>query len=184
MPPLAPGTIIFYWGSGLFSRLIELIGRGQPSHVQIVESVAPGGTVWIAESTVLAGVSGVQRHPLALRMAQYPAGTRVAAATVSPQVRLQSWDRLTPFVDACVGKVGYDFLGLAEFLEPEILREGQPNNRRMVCSAFVAAALEAVGLLVGVPYSQVSPQWLLEMRIFDSFIPLRGDPRPRNFNSV
>lgn len=154
---LQPGCKIFYWGTNLLSELIELAqGSPQaPSHVQVVERIEPDGTVWIAESTIQNGVSGVQRHQLAGDIA-YAKG-RVGAAILSTESNARAdWSKLTPYIDSCIGKVAYDVLGLVKFLEPEALREGQINDKNMVCSAFAASVDEALGILFGVPYSQVS----------------------------
>jgi hypothetical protein len=183
---LRPGDLVFYWGSALLSRLIEGLSCNGPSHVQIVESVLADGTVMIAESTIENHVSGVQRHPLTHSIESYPDGSTVGAALLRDDVRARAdWSQLSPFVDSCIiGMVGYDVLGLVKFLEPEGLREGQANDVKMVCSSFATAALEHVGVLAGIPYSQSSPQLLIQMRLYASFVPLAGRPRPRHFDSV
>ncbi len=179
---LRPGDLVFYWGSGLLSRLIELLSGNGPSHVQIVEAVLPDGTVMIAESTIENGASGVQRHALAESIAGYPAGSKCGAMLLDDFTRARAdWTKLTPYIDALVaGKLGYDVLGLLKFLAPEGLRESQANDRKTLCSSFIAAVYQELGILFAVPVSQVSPQWLISMRIYKLFVALMGKPKPRN----
>lgn len=182
---LVPGTLVFSWGSGLLSHAIETLSGNGPSHVQVVERVTPDGVVWIAESTIENGVSGVQRNPLADSIAGYPKGSLIGAALLNDATSARAdWSKLTPYIDSLIGKVAYDVAGLVKFLEPEGLREGQLNDKQMVCSSFATAAFEAIGILIGIPYSQVSPEWLLEMGIYSAFVPLLGQPKPHNFNVI
>ncbi len=181
---LQRGDLVFFWGSGLLSRLIEFFGNG-PSHVVIVESVRADGTVWIAESTIHNGIAGVQRQSLAELIAGYPSGSKAGAMLLDDFTRGRAdWTKLTPFVDSLIaGKTGYDIAGLLKFLAPEGLRESQVNDRKMVCSSVIAAIYQRVSVLYGVPYSQVGTQWLIEMNIFKQFVPLMGNPKPRNIGA-
>ncbi len=149
--------------------------------MQIVEAVLPDGTVWIAECTIHNGVSGVQRNSLSMRIASY-AGSRVGAMLLDDFTRQRAdFTKLTPYLDAVIaGKIGYDIVGLFKFLAPQGLRESQLNDRKMVCSSIICAAYLKLGILFGVPFSQVSPQWLMEMNLFKQFVPLLGNPKPRN----
>lgn len=177
---LRRGDVIFSWGSGLLSHAIELLSDNGPSHVQIYDSED-----MIVESTIENGVSGVQRNKLSDSVLYYPAGSKIGAALLSEETRARAdWSKFDPFVDSCVGKVAYDVAGLVKFLEPQGIREGQINDKKMVCSSFATALFEALNILYGIPYSQVSPQWFLEMRLFSSFVPLLGDPKPHNFNTL
>jgi len=183
---LRPGDLIFYWGTALLSRIIETVDAQGPSHVQIVDRVDLDGTVWIAESTMGKGEpNGVQRHPLTVSILAYPNGSKVGAALLDDETRARAdFSALDPYVDSCIGKIAYDVLGLAKFLLPEALREGQINDHNMVCSSFVTSAWEAMRILYGIPYSQASPQLLLAMKLYQAFVPLVGTPVPHNFNTV
>ena len=180
---LPVGTIIFYWGSGLLSHAIEFLSGNGPSHCQMVYRIDADGTIWVVESTIENGVSGVQVNRLEQSILAYPHGSAVGAALLSPTANARAdWSKLEAAVNALIGKVAYDVLGLLKFLEPEGLREGQINDHKMVCSALLAELLTVVGILAGIPYSQVSPEWLIEMGIFALFMPLVGNPKPHNFD--
>ena len=180
---LPVGTTVVYWGSGILSHAIEWLSDNGPSHAQVIDRIDPDGTIWVAESTIEAGRNGIQRNRLDLSIANYPAGSTCGALIISPEYNARAdWAAASRFVDSVEGKVGYDVLGLVKFLEPEGLREGQINDHKEVCSAFVAQYDLAANLLVGIPYSQVSPEWLVEMGIYSRFIPLLGNPKPHNFN--
>jgi hypothetical protein len=54
----------------------------------------------------------------------------------------------------------------------------------MVCSSWVCALLERSGVLTGINWTQVTPQQLVEMRIYRDFLPLLGHPKPSRFNTI
>ena len=182
---LRPGDLIFYWGTAPISHAIEILSGNGPSHVQMVETIEANGDVMIVESTIRGKVNGVQRYELGASIQEYPSGSSVAAAILSDSSRARAdLARLTPAIDAVIGKVGYDVLGLAKFLLPEGIRLGQPNDHKMVCSSLVMYLEEAIGLLEGIPYSQASPQLEIQMNLYKGLLPLYGNPRPHNFNTI
>jgi hypothetical protein len=55
----------------------------------------------------------------------------------------------------------------------------------MVCSGFVTAVFEAAGVLRGINWSKVSPQDLVEMKLYRQCVQVLGKPAMlRNFNSL
>ncbi len=178
------GSLPFWWGGGVFSHAIEFLSGNGPSHVQFVYRIDPDGTIWVAESTMGKGEpNGIQINRLDQSILAYPDGSTCGVAILSPEANARAdWPSALRYIDSVVGKVNYDPFGLVKFLLPEGLREGELNDHKMVCSAFVDKVLDVAGVLRGVPYSQASPELLIEEGIYWKMLPLLGNPQPHNFN--
>lgn len=186
-PLLVRGTTIAYFGTGLLSRIISDLTHGGPSHVQLVEYVDPNLGPIVAESTMEPGRNGVQRNQLRQSLLSYPGGSSVAALFLDDSSRARgNWDQLSGFIDSCIAAhVEYDVWGLVKFLFPEAVETSAPPSHKMVCSAFRDAAFQQIGVLQKiVSYSDVSPEMVIEERIYSEWKPLLGNPRLVNFNSL
>lgn len=191
---IQPGDLIAFQGSGIISSLIEAFAAG-PSHIGIIRAVNRDGTglkvVKMTESTIENGRNGVQTNRLSERLANYDLGGKAWWLPLADEIRQNiDWFKFYQFIGASEGHVTYDTGGLFEFILRGIPvlgpRLGQAEHRtQMVCSGFVTAVLESCGVLRGINWSKVSPQDVIEMRIFKGCTQILGTPGMlHNFNSV
>jgi hypothetical protein len=185
---LLPGDVIMFWGTGFVSGAIEAFDDG-PSHCAVVRQAMAGGEdVTITESTILNGVNGVQTNPLGERIAYYDAGGAVAALLLGTEVKFNTFN-FYKFIGEIDQHVTYDKLDLLEFILRGVPilgnRIGQTEHTsQMVCSSCVAAILEAAGVLGHENYTEMTPQSLVEKKIYGRMVPLYGNPKLVRFNSL
>lgn len=187
------GDLIAFQGTGLISGLIEAFGNG-PSHVAIVRGVDHDTSVKvvkIVESTIEDGRNGVQTNRLSERLASYDTGGRAWWLPLSDEVHKQiDWFKFYQFIGASEDHVKYDVGGLFEFIARGLpvlgARIGQKEHQdQMVCSGFVTAVLESCGVLRGINWSKVSPQDLIEMKLYRTSAQILGTPGAlRDFNTL
>lgn len=188
-----PGDVVMFWGRGSLSVAIELFGGG-PSHSAIVRQgvTDQGEDATITQSTIRTWngrrLDGVQTEPLGATIAQYSGAA--AVLRLSDEVRSRiDWQKFYEVIGASDGFVGYDIAGLFEYLVRDIpilgaqVAQGE-HKSRMVCSSWVTAVLESCGPLIGINWTQVTPQQLVEMGIYRDWLALLGKPRLRRFNTI
>ena len=100
------------------------------------------------------------------------------------------WFEFYKFCGATQDIVKYDTVGLFEYVLRGLPIIGQQIAQRehvqkMVCSAFVTAALEAGGLLRGINYTKMEPDDVTAMKIYSRAEQLYGKPGTiKRVNSV
>jgi len=188
------GDLIAFQGSGPLSGLIEAFSAG-PSHagiIRVIDRDAAGAkVVKMVESTIEGGRNGVQTNRLSQRLADYDEGGRAWWLPLADDVHQAiDWFKFYQFIGGAEDHVRFDTGGLFEFILRGLpiigARIGQAEHRdRMVCSGFATAVLEAAGVLRGINWSKVSPQDLVEMKLYRQCVQLLGKPAVlRNFNSL
>jgi hypothetical protein len=188
------GDLIAFQGSGPLSGLIEAFSAG-PSHVGIIRVIdrdaAGAKVVKMVESTIEGDRNGVQTNRLSERLATYDEGGRAWWLPLADDIhQAVDWFRFYQFIGGAEDHVRYDIGDLFEFILRGLPvtgpRIGQAERQdRMVCSGFVTAVLEAAGVLRGINWSKVSPQDLVEMKLYRQCGQLLGEPAMlRNFNSL
>jgi hypothetical protein len=188
------GDLIAFQGSGPVSGLIEAFAAG-PSHAGIIRVIDRDATgakvVKMVESTIEGDRNGVQTNRLSERLANYDAGGRSWWLPLADDIhRAFDWFQFYQFIGAAEDHVRYDKGALFEFIlrgfpiiGPRIAQAEHRNQ--MVCSGFVTAVLEAAGVLRGINCSKVTPQDLIEMKLYRQSVQLLGKPATlRNFNSL
>lgn len=150
---MKPGDLVFFWGNDVVSKLIELTTFG-PSHVGILTNYK--GQLLLAESTTLCPhpciaqnkcVSGVQLHPLADRVRDYPRGrVRLYPLVDDCQLTPAQTTRLEELVTSYLGTT-YDYtnaaLSATSFIKylPGL---PYPDKQSLFCSALVARWLQVL----------------------------------------
>jgi hypothetical protein len=191
---LRAGDLVMFWGRSPLSRAIELIDAG-PSHSAIIrQPVAADADATICQSTIQkwngVEVNGVQTEQLGATIAGYDTGASIAALRLDDATRSRiDWEKFYAVIGAAEDHVGYDIADLFEFLIRDVpvlgVRVAQGEHKaKMVCSSWVTAVLESCGVLGGINWTQVTPQQLVEMRIYRNFLPLLGNPQPSRFNTI
>ena len=187
---LRPGDLVMFWGKSPLSFAIELIDAG-PSHSAIIrQPFTPESDATICQSTIQNGHNGVQTDPLGATIAGYDTGASIAALRLDDATRSRiDWFKFYEVIGAAEDRVGYDIPDLFEFLIRDVpilgARVAQGEHKaRMVCSSWVTAVLESCGVLTGINWTQVTPQQLVEMHIYQDFLPLLGNPKPSRFNTI
>lgn len=191
---LLAGDLVMFWGRSPLSLAIELIDAG-PSHSAIIrQPVTPESDATISQSTIQkwngVEVNGVQTEPLGLTIAGYDSGASIAALRLNDATRSKiDWGKFYGVIGAAQDHVGYDIPDLFEFLIRDVpivgARVAQGEHRaKMVCSSWVTAVLESCGVLTGINWTQATPQQLVEMHIYQDFLPLLGNPHPSRFNTI
>jgi hypothetical protein len=166
-----------------------------PSHSAIVrQPVTAEGDATICQSTIQkwngVEVNGVQTDPLGATIAGYDAGASIAALRLDDATRSKiDWFKFYEVIGAAEDHIGYDIPDLFEFLIRDLpilgARVAQGEHKaRMVCSSWVTAVLESCGVLTGINWTEVTPQQLVEMHIYQDFLPLLGNPKPSRFNTI
>jgi hypothetical protein len=168
------GDIIAFQGAGVLSGLIEAFSAG-PSHIGIIrQSWHPNAiTILMSESTIDGARNGVQTNPLADRLANYDGAAFWLPLSEEVHEAID-WFKFYQFIGGAEDFVKYATNDLFDFILRDLPIAGvrlwqQEDRARMVCSGFVTAALEAAGVLRGINWSKVSPQDLVEMKLY------RGD---------
>ncbi len=187
---LLPGDIVMFWGKGLLSHAIELASDG-PSHCAIVrQPLTMGSDATIVESTIDGKLNGVQTHPLGSRVENYDAGAAIAVLRLSAAARAKlNLFRFYGFIGAAEGHVRYDTPDLVEFLLRDVpilgarLAQGE-HKAEMVCSSWVTAVLEKCGVLSNINWTQAMPQQIVEMALYEDWVPLLGNPKLKRFNTI
>jgi hypothetical protein len=188
------GDLIVFQGSGPLSGLIEGFSAG-PSHAGIIRVIDRDATgakvVKMVESTIEDNRNGVQTNRLSERLANYDDGGRAWWLPLAGDIHQAiDWFKFYQFIGGAEDHVRYDTSDLFEFILrgfPIIgPRIGQSEHRdRMVCSGFVTAVLEAAGVLRGINWSKVTPQDLVEMKLYRQCVQVLGKPAIlRRFNSL
>jgi hypothetical protein len=186
------GDLIVFQGAGLISGLIEAFAAG-PTHCGLIRQQLHQDTpnVLMVESTIEGARNGVQTNKLSERLANYDATGRAWWLPLSAEVRKAvDWFKFYQFIGGAEDFVKYDVGGLFEFILRGLPIVGarvaqDEDQKQMVCSGFVAAVLEATGVLRGINWSKVSPQDLVEMKLYRQCVQLLGKPAMlRNFNSL
>lgn len=191
---LRAGDLVMFWGKGFLSGAIELIDAG-PSHSAFIrQPVTNAGDATICQSTIQKWngqeINGVQTEPLGQTIAGYDAGGAMAALRLSDAVRAKiDWTTFYAVIGAAEDHVKYDIPDLFEFLvrtAPVLgarVAQGEHKNT-FVCSSWVCAVLTACGVLAHINWTQVTPQQLVEMRIYRDFLPLLGSPKLSRWNTI
>jgi hypothetical protein len=177
-----PGDLVFFWGTGFLSWAISHFTGGfkgrAPSHVGMIidpkyvsDDGAGKGGPYMAESTILGGIDGVQVNSLPLRATGYSGS--IALCRLRPTLRsFLNFGRMTDLLYAKANHDTYNKLELGEYLLREVpLIQYLPDLYRSdkgmeVCSELVTILLAAGGL-PGLNPATTAPQGLLEMAIFD-----------------
>jgi hypothetical protein len=189
---IRPGDLIVFLGRSPLSWLIWLFASG-PSHVAPVRQGSHHGSdVTIIESTINGDRDGVQTNPLEPIIAGYDGA--IAWLPLTDEIHNGiDWQEFYRFCGSAEDFISYDIGGLVEFLARDVPvigpRVGQEQHTdKMVCSGWAVALYKTsgkkIGLMRGINWSEVSPQDLIEMKLFKKLVPLVGTPRLRRFNSV
>jgi hypothetical protein len=204
-PQMQGGDIIAFDGSCVadiaeladhfLSNAIEVITRSALSHVGMVldYSLPIGGKpqteLNLIESTMMTGKSGPQINPLAQRIAEYDGRVWWLPLSFRAWVMID-WPTAWQFALGRVGKDHYSVKSIGDFIARKLpilqwlpfVHKAEPDAE--VCSEYIAEILRAGGL-PGIDCHEVSPQKLVEMRIYRDVVQLVGTPREiRNFNTV
>jgi hypothetical protein len=156
-----PGDLIAFGGMGWVSRLIKWRTNSKVSHVGVVSRIGAHGRVMVMESTSLDGKKGVQLNRLSSRVDQYKG--HVWWFPLNDEARekldlMQFWK----FLWAQDGKK-YDYLQAPMSATLFWARE---DFGRLFCSELVAGAYEAGGILPNINASEVTPEDLCRMRMY------------------
>ena len=181
---LRSGDIVVFWGGhgNIISFLIESFTKGGPSHVAMVETVDSDGTVWITESTIESGVSGVQRRKLLYTLIGYPDNSSAAVLYLSNATRARAdLSVITPLTNKFYGK-GYNVWGLfKDAFGPTAIRELE-TDKKFVCSQWVAFLTDAAKITIGVNPTPESPGEILSfIGVYSDKAVLLGKPNFKNF---
>ncbi len=185
------GDLIAFQGAGILSGLIRAFSAG-PSHIGICRQAwnVRATTILMAESTIDGARNGVQTNPLEARLANYD-GSAVWLPLSEEIHKAIDWFKFYQFIGGAEDFVKYATNDLFDFILRGLPVAGvrlwqQEDRARMVCSGFVTAVLEASGVLRGINWSKVSPQDLVEMRIYrGDVVQLVGPPMTLTaFNTV
>ncbi len=189
-PYIRMGDVIAFGGYDLVSRGIKLFTRSPVSHVAVTLRTGDAGRVQIIESTTLNDRKGVQTNHLSERLSEYSGD--VWWLQLSRELRpAVDWKRFLDFMDSQEGKP-YDYrqclqmawAPLAHIPGLGFLRNHE-SLARFFCSELVAAGLEySGGLPFGFDCSDVTPQDLCSMELYEGVVQIKGAARdiPR-FNS-
>jgi len=185
-PSMRAGDVIAFAGRAVISYLIDFVSNSDISHVAVVQSpLTATSDVLIAESTIESGISGPQTRPLGATLANYGPGAQAWLLRLSDQVRAEiDWSKFNWFIKTSEdGRIKYDTPGLFGFLGRQIPIVGSyicqsETAKRLFCSGYATEIFEQSGVLRGINWSQVSPQDLVEMKLFTgSPVQLIGKPR-------
>jgi hypothetical protein len=151
------------------SELIELAAKGL-SHTAIIRQSSVGRADAMAiHCTLDSQGNGVRTEPLGNILAGYPQGSRAWVYHLLPEVR-QSVDLFAFYqlCGACDGFVTYDVAALFRFLLPDIIAaQFEPRAlKSMVCSVWVATALETAKATRGVTPWRMKPDDVVALPIF------------------
>ena len=191
---LRPGDIIAFQGQALISNLIHLFTASPVSHVGVVrwaEHPLDTGGVRVTNSTIEGVVSGPQTVELETFLkTQYLKG-RAWWLRLSPEIRkLIDWEKFYAFIGGCEGFVKYDIEGLVGFVARQLPVLGsylcQTNDpHQMFCDAYCIAIFESCGILRGINPRKMTPQDLVEMKIYQLYQQIWGSTKElKNFNTV
>lgn len=160
---MQPGDLIAFGGMGWVSRLIKWRTRSNISHVGVVAKVNDGhGRVMVMESTSLDGKKGVQINRLNKRVEEY--NGNVWWYPLSERTRekfdpLKFWE----FLWAQDGKK-YDYWQAPMSATLFFAKE---DFGKLFCSELVAGAYEASGIIPNINASEITPDDLVNMRIYN-----------------
>lgn len=189
---LQPGDVIAFAGRAPISYLIHLVTGSPISHAAIVRQGSHyGSDVTVAESTLDSHGNGCRTTALGMMLATYEDGAKAWWLPLATEVRrLLDLQKFYAFIGACDRIVHYDVAGLFGFLGRELPIVGpyicqSPDPAKMFCDAYVIATLEAAGVLRGINERKMTPQDLVEMKLYREAVQLIGAPaRVKRFNSV
>jgi len=181
---LRAGDVIVFYGAGLLDKLIEVASEG-PGHSAVVRwGAMAAADVVVEESTINGKRNGVQHNPLGWELAGYPVGSSAAALLLSDAVRAQmNLEAFYAYIGQIDGILRYDIPGLFKFLLPQAFDRIEPT-KEMVCSVTVGAILAKCGAIRNVNWGRMRPQDLVELGIYKTFVPLLGEPKLHNFNTI
>jgi hypothetical protein len=172
------GDVLAYWGPppslkqpNPVSGLIEFVTEGGPSHVQFCRQSIHLDTpdVLVCESTIEPGKNGIQTNPLGKRLADYAPGSRAEWYALKPDARARlDLELLYEICGAHDGIDHYDVGALFRFLLPTWIaqRFEAKSPDSMVCSVWVALALEYAHVTYGVTAWKQTPADIIALPIF------------------
>ena len=171
---MRPGDVIAFAGKGWVSHIIKLFTRSKVSHVGVVLNIDELGRVMVMESTTLNGKRGVQINRMSRRLEQYKGN--VWWLPLSPAVREGAdW---AAFWDFLYKQDGKDY-GTKAAIKSAIPILGKEHFDKWFCSSLVAAAHEASGVLPDINSAEVTPEDLVNMRIYaPKYFQIKGKARP------
>ena len=181
---MLPADVVVFAGTQPISRAIDLFEGSFITHCGLVRQGIHLDTpdVLLSESTIENGKSGAQTNPLGTTLANYGPGARAWWLQLADEDRkLINWKGFYQAIGEADGIVPYDIPGLGGFLARTIPVLGPrifqtENQRQRVCSAHVVYVLEGSKLLRGFNYSKVTPQDVVEMKLYSRCVQILGEP--------
>ena len=159
---MKPGDLIAFGGMGWISRIIKFKTRSHVSHVGVVLNIDDHGRVMVMESTSLNGKKGVQINRLSKRVAEYNGHMWWFPMSIDSRKSFNI-NNFWKFMWAQDGKK-YDKW---QAIFSATLPHAKEDFGKMFCSELVAGAYEKSGVLPSINASEVTPDDLLHMRLFD-----------------
>lgn len=176
---MKPGDVIAFSGKEFISNAIKFFTGSSVSHVGVVMetkladsegNAKKGRVVQVIESTSLDGFAGVSVNRLSDRILKYNGGLWWLPLSEDARARLDE----EVFFNFLLRQKGieYDFRGVREFIWrkiPLVNKLFQTESfEKWFCSELVSAALEESGVLGSINASKVSPQDLVEFKIYET----------------
>jgi len=158
------GDLIAFEGKGLFSWIIRKWQHYPVSHVGVVLNIDDMGRIMVMESTSLDGQKGVQMNRLSKRVNGYKGVVKWRPLDNKSRVNMDI-DAFQKYLWEQDGKA-YDLKqAIKAALWSYTTRE---NASEMFCSELVAGAWEAGGVLGDINSSEMMPEDICKLHIYDS----------------